>query len=96
MNTEITPLHAVSNPVGIGEVNLANQNQDDYTIHANGDIVTTQRVAAKLCGVAQQAIHGFCLSSNYDVNHGLTPEIVYLLVKHYAIDSKAANDTHGF
>ena len=53
----------------------------------------SQRKAAELCGVSQQAIHKFWLSENVDVNQGLTDENLFLVVAHYALDSKQANHT---
>lgn len=53
----------------------------------------SQRKAAELCGVSQQAVSAFCLSDNIDTKHGLTDEILFLLVIHYALDSKRTNTT---
>ena len=53
----------------------------------------SQRKAAELCGVSQQSIQQFCLSEKINVNQGLTDETLFLLVTHYALDSKRANPT---
>jgi hypothetical protein len=73
--------------------NLATQNQGDFTVTENGRAFISQRKLAELCGVDQSVISRFCASHKTDVSQGVTDENAILCITHYAIESKAANDT---
>ena len=71
--------------------NLTTMNQTPIEIvidTQNGEAYISQRKAAELLGVSQQAIQQRCLSQNFDVKEGLSSEIFSLLVTHYALDAR--------
>ena len=68
--------------------NLATANKSDFTITDGGKAFVSQRKAAELCGVSQQAVSVFCLSKNIKVKQGVNDENLSLLVTHYAEKGK--------
>ena len=60
----------------------------DFRVDANGEAYISQRKAAELLGVSQQAIQQRCLSQSFFVEQGLTSEIFELLVTYYALDAR--------
>ena len=74
------------------EIKVVKQ-ENEVSVLENGDAFISQRKAAELCGVEQQAIQQRCLSQQYDVKQGISAENAFLRITHFAIESKAANDT---
>ena len=57
----------------------------DFKVNTvTGDAFISQRKAAELLGVTQQAISQRCLSLNYDAQQGLSSDFLSLLVTYYA------------
>ena len=94
MNTETTPLHAVSNPVGIGEVNLATQNQTDYTVYSDGSAYISQRKAAELIGVNANTLmsHISRAHSETATGLGLDPKTLQMATTYFAYDSSVKSE----
>ena len=72
--------------------NLATKNVTDFTITESGEAFISQRKVADLCGVSRSSVVHY-LNDDYDISQGLTDKALSIVVQHYAIDSKAANDT---
>jgi hypothetical protein len=56
----------------------------DFTVLENGDCFMSQREAARLVGMSQNAVRNFYGSNNIDVKQGLNPENLLILVQHYS------------
>ena len=74
------------------QIEKSNSNMEITVNSANGEAYISQRKAAELLGVSQQAIQQRCLSQKFDVKEGLSSEIFSLLVTHYALDSRNTTD----
>lgn len=72
--------------------NLATKNTSDFTVLEDGQAFISQRKAAEMCGISQPSLLAF-LSKKHVTNQGLTPEMLQEAITHYALFSKAANDT---
>ena len=74
--------------------NLATKNTNDFTVTESGEAFISQRKAAELLGVDEKSIRNFLKSAhNHDVNQGVSAENLQKSATHYALFSKAANDT---
>jgi hypothetical protein len=83
------------NSLSTQETNLATTNKTDFTVTESGDAFISQRKLAELCGVALSAVQKHLASGHpkYLNDNGITAENAILVVTHYAVESKAANDT---
>ena len=74
--------------------NLATKNTNDFCVTDTGEAFISQRKAAELLGVDEKSIRNFLKSAhNHDVNQGVSAENLQKSATHYALFSKAANDT---
>lgn len=74
--------------------NLATKNTNDFTVTETGEAFISQRKAAELLGVARSTLQSWLTGHhNYDANQGLTADLLQKAATHYALFSKAANDT---